>query len=129
MARYALNLPAQLKHEAEAWATTQGISLNQFILWAVAEKVRTLKQQLDDPTFPHLTYLSARSQWGRCRSATRDRSSGADRGGGGPDVGPRPHGDRRRRGPWHHHASIKGLEPNLGQPQGLPLPLRLVVYL
>ena len=39
MARYALNLPAQLKHEAEAWATTQGISLNQFILWAVAEKV------------------------------------------------------------------------------------------
>ena len=56
MARYALNLPAQLKHEAEAWATTQGISLNQFILWAVAEKVGALHQQLDDPTFPHLTY-------------------------------------------------------------------------
>lgn len=56
MARYALNLPAQLKHEAEAWATTQGISLNQFILWAVAEKVGALKQQLDDPAFPHLTY-------------------------------------------------------------------------
>ena len=56
MARYALNLPAQLKHEAEAWATTQDISLNQFILWAVAEKVGALKQQLDDPTFPHLTY-------------------------------------------------------------------------
>jgi len=56
MARYALNLPAQLKQEAETWATTQGISLNQFILWAVAEKVGALKQQLDDPAFPHLTY-------------------------------------------------------------------------
>ena len=56
MARYALNLPAQLKHEAEAWATTQGISLNQFILWAVAEKVGALKQHLDDPAFPHITY-------------------------------------------------------------------------
>jgi uncharacterized protein (DUF433 family) len=56
MARYALNLPAQLKHEAEAWATTQGVSLNQFILWAVAEKVGALKQQLDDPAFPHITY-------------------------------------------------------------------------
>ena len=56
MARYALNLPAQLKQEAETWATTQGISLNQFILRAVAEKVGALKQQLDDPAFPHVTY-------------------------------------------------------------------------
>src|SRR5712691_5566069 len=56
MARYALNLPAQLKHDAETWARTQGISLNQFILWAVAEKVGALKQQLDDPAFPHITY-------------------------------------------------------------------------
>lgn len=56
MARYSLNLPTQLKHEAEAWATKQGISLNQFILWAVAEKVGVLSQHLDDPTFPHITY-------------------------------------------------------------------------
>jgi len=56
MARYALNLPAQLKQEAETWATTQGTSLNQFILWAVAEKVGALKHQLDDPGFPHITY-------------------------------------------------------------------------
>lgn len=56
MARYALNLPAQLKQEAETWATTQGTSLNQFILWAVAEKVGALKHQLDDPAFPHITY-------------------------------------------------------------------------
>ena len=59
MARYALNLPTQLKQEAETWATQQGVSLNQFIVWAVAEKVGALKQQLDDPTFPHITYRRA----------------------------------------------------------------------
>jgi uncharacterized protein (DUF433 family) len=51
-----LNLPQQLKQEAEAWAQKQGISLNQFILWATAEKVGALKQQLDDPDFPQITY-------------------------------------------------------------------------
>jgi uncharacterized protein (DUF433 family) len=52
MSRYALNLPARLKHEAEDLARRQGISLNQFILWAVAEKVGALGQSLDDPNFP-----------------------------------------------------------------------------
>jgi uncharacterized protein (DUF433 family) len=56
MARYPLNLPAALKQEAEQWAANQGVSLNQFILWSVAEKVGTLKQSLDDPTFPRVTY-------------------------------------------------------------------------
>lgn len=56
MARYALNLPAHLKQEAETWATAQGTSLNQFILWAVAEKVGALKHQVDDPAFPHIIY-------------------------------------------------------------------------
>jgi uncharacterized protein (DUF433 family) len=56
MARYPLNLPQQLKQEAEALAQQQGISLNQFILWATAEKVGALNQQLDDPAFPHVTY-------------------------------------------------------------------------
>jgi uncharacterized protein (DUF433 family) len=56
MARYPLNLPAKLKQEAEQWAANQGVSLNQFILWSVAEKVGTLKQSLDDPTFPRVTY-------------------------------------------------------------------------
>lgn len=56
MARYPLNLPQQLKQEAEAWAQRQGISLNQFILWATAEKVGSLNQQLDDPEFPQITY-------------------------------------------------------------------------
>ncbi len=56
MARYPLNLPQQLKQEAEALARQQGVSLNQFILWATAEKVGALSQQLDDPEFPQITY-------------------------------------------------------------------------
>ena len=56
MARYPLNLPEQLKREAEQWAADQGISLNQFIMWAVAEKVGALRERLDDPNHPHITY-------------------------------------------------------------------------
>jgi len=44
MTPYTLNLPVQLQQEAEKLATNQGISLDQFILWAVAEKVAALKQ-------------------------------------------------------------------------------------
>ena len=54
--RYALNLPAGLKQAAEAWAARQGVSLNQFVLWAVAEKVGSLEASLDDPAYPHVTY-------------------------------------------------------------------------
>jgi uncharacterized protein (DUF433 family) len=56
VARYPLNLPRQLKEEAERWAADQGVSLNQFILWAVSEKVGALNQNLDVPTFPSITY-------------------------------------------------------------------------
>ena len=56
MARYSLNLPVQLKQAAEASAAAQGVSLNQFILWTVAEKVGNLQQPLDDPAFPHISY-------------------------------------------------------------------------
>ena len=56
MARYPLNLPIQLKQDAENWAAHQGISLNQFIMWAVAEKVGLLSHSLDDPAFPRVTY-------------------------------------------------------------------------
>ena len=56
MSRYPLNLPAQLKQEAEALAAQQGVSLNQFVLWAVAEKVGALSNKLDDPAFPQITY-------------------------------------------------------------------------
>jgi uncharacterized protein (DUF433 family) len=56
MARYPLNLPVQLKRDAEASAAKQGVSLNQFIVWAVAEKIGELEGKLDDPAFPRITY-------------------------------------------------------------------------
>jgi len=56
MTRYALNLPNELKRDAERLAKQQGVSLNQFILWSVAEKVGGLMQGLDDPDFPSITY-------------------------------------------------------------------------
>jgi len=54
--RYAVNLPLELKKEAEVLAKQQGVSLNQFILWSVAEKVSALKAGLDDPNFSGITY-------------------------------------------------------------------------
>ncbi len=56
MARYPLSLPQDLKQQAEDWARRQGVSLNQFILWAVAEKVGALSRTLDDPDYPGITY-------------------------------------------------------------------------
>lgn len=56
MTRYALNLPNKLKRDAERLAREQGVSLNQFILWSVAEKVGGLLQELDDASFPNVTY-------------------------------------------------------------------------
>ncbi len=55
MAQYFLNLPSHLKQEAEKWAENQGVSLDEFILWAVAEKVGAL-EQLNEQTFPNITY-------------------------------------------------------------------------
>jgi uncharacterized protein (DUF433 family) len=63
MTRYALNLPVNLKLEAEELASQQGISLNQFIMWAVAEKVASLRQTLDDPGFPGITYRRGAFGW------------------------------------------------------------------
>ncbi len=63
MPRYPLNLPSSLKREAEAFASQQGISLNQFIMWSVSEKVAALRQELDDPHFPGITYRRGASGW------------------------------------------------------------------
>ncbi len=54
MAKYSFNLPSQLKQEAEKWAENQGVSLDEFILWAVAEKVAVLKEQLGRQTFHNI---------------------------------------------------------------------------
>jgi uncharacterized protein (DUF433 family) len=63
MSRYALNLPANLKSEAEELASRQGVSLNQFIMWSVSEKVASLRQALEDPKFPGITYRRGASGW------------------------------------------------------------------
>jgi len=63
MTRYALNLPLDLKREAEELASRQGISLNQLIMWSVSEKVASLRQELDDPNFPGITYRRGASGW------------------------------------------------------------------
>jgi uncharacterized protein (DUF433 family) len=54
--RYPLNLPLDLKRKAEQIAKQQGVSLNQFILWSVSEKVAEYKSALDDPRFPYVAY-------------------------------------------------------------------------
>jgi uncharacterized protein (DUF433 family) len=54
--RTEIRLPEELKREAQVLAKQQGISLNQFILSAVIDKVRELKSGLDDPNFPGITY-------------------------------------------------------------------------
>lgn len=56
MAKVVLKLPIKLKREAEAWSEKRSISLNQFIVEAVTEKVGTLKQSLDGHRFPKITY-------------------------------------------------------------------------
>jgi uncharacterized protein (DUF433 family) len=61
MTSYTLNLPVQLQQEAEKLAALQGISLDGFILWAVAEKVATLNQRNDDRAFPEITYVRGAS--------------------------------------------------------------------
>lgn len=43
-----MNFPLQLQKEAEKWAQLQGLSLEEFILQAVAEKVNGLNQQMPE---------------------------------------------------------------------------------
>jgi uncharacterized protein (DUF433 family) len=49
-----MNLPQQLQQDATQFAQQQGVSLDQFILWAVAEKVGKLKQQAELVAFPEI---------------------------------------------------------------------------
>jgi len=61
MTDYTINLPLQLHQEAEQRAASQGVPLEQFILWAVADKVASLRHQLNDPNFPKITYRQGTS--------------------------------------------------------------------
>jgi len=52
----SLKLPIQLQQKAAKCAASQGVSLEQFIIWAVAEKVGILSQPQEDAAFPNITY-------------------------------------------------------------------------
>jgi hypothetical protein len=58
-----LNLPTNFNREAEEMAERQGVSLNQFTIRSASEKVAALRQQLDDPKFPGITYRRGASGW------------------------------------------------------------------
>jgi hypothetical protein len=46
-----MNLPASLQQEVEKWASSQGISLEEFIVQTVAEKINRLaQQQIQEPS-------------------------------------------------------------------------------
>ena len=51
MTQYSLKLPPKLQQEAEKYATDQGITLDNLIIWAIAEKIGSLKQSLDNNNF------------------------------------------------------------------------------
>ena len=46
----AMNFPPQLQQKIEKWASSQGISTEQFVLQAVAEKIDALTQQTAEAT-------------------------------------------------------------------------------
>ncbi|WP_375503786.1 hypothetical protein [uncultured Nostoc sp.] len=43
-----MNFPPQLQQKIEKWANSQGISTEQFVLQAIAEKIDTLSQQVTE---------------------------------------------------------------------------------
>jgi hypothetical protein len=43
-----MNFPPQLQQKIEKWASSQGISTEQFILQAITEKIEVLSQQLTE---------------------------------------------------------------------------------
>jgi hypothetical protein len=45
-----MNLPANLQEEVEKWASSQGISLEEFIIQTVAEKIYRLNEQTQEPS-------------------------------------------------------------------------------
>ncbi len=56
MTSFSLNLPKNLKEQAERCADNQGVSLEMFVLLALAEKVGILSQPENDRNFPNIVY-------------------------------------------------------------------------
>lgn len=56
MEQKSLTLPKSLLETVEKYAINQGISIEQFILWAIAEKIGILSQSLINAQFPNIAY-------------------------------------------------------------------------
>lgn len=52
----SLQLPKTLLKEVEKLAVNQGISVEQFILWTLAEKIGVLSQSKTDSEYPNISY-------------------------------------------------------------------------
>lgn len=63
MSSRSLTLPTDLRLEAERLAESQGISLDEFIVWAIAEKVSGLRRRLHDERFPDIEYRMGAAGW------------------------------------------------------------------
>ena len=71
MATYSGNLPPQLQQEASQWVASRGVELDEFIAWAVAEKIADLKHHSHDPDFPSIGYGQGAS--GQITAVVNDR--------------------------------------------------------
>ncbi len=61
MDKKSLTLPKSLLQEVEKYAINQGVSIEQFILWAIAEKIGILSQSLINTKFPNIAYFKGAS--------------------------------------------------------------------
>lgn len=61
MSAYSLNLPTQLREAATKVASMQGISLDQFIIKAIADKLAAGEELVAKLDFPEIAYLRGTS--------------------------------------------------------------------
>lgn len=61
MSAYSLNLPTQLREAATKVASMQGISLDQFIIKAIADKLAGGEELVGNLDFPEIAYLRGSS--------------------------------------------------------------------
>jgi hypothetical protein len=56
-----LKLPSELQKQVEKYAANQGISFEQFVIWAIAEKIGILSQPSNDLNFPNIIHQKGAS--------------------------------------------------------------------
>ena len=61
MSAYSLNLPSQLHEAATKRASQEGISLEQFIINAISDKLAVRDESFNKPNFPEITYIRGAS--------------------------------------------------------------------